>query len=128
MKNKTYLITIAIATFALGPLLRAQESNQSQSAALAEELLSLMNVQKDMDKEMNTIFQQLSKISDQLEGVTPEATKSLPEIKAAITKKMTAMLNWETIKPQFISIYSEIFTPEELQGMIAFYKIQEPNR
>ena len=41
---------------------------------------------------------------------------------------MTAMLNWETIKPQFISIYSEIFTPEELQGMIAFYKIQEPNR
>jgi hypothetical protein len=56
MKNKTYLITIAIATFALGPLLRAQESNQSQSAALAEELLSLMNVQKDMDKEMNTIF------------------------------------------------------------------------
>jgi len=121
MKTKTYLITISIAIFGLGLSLQAQESNQSQSAVLAEELLSLLNVQKTMD----TALQQISKMQDQspsLAGATPQAKEMQQKIREAINAETKAMMNWETIKPTFISIYSETFTPDELQGMITFYK------
>jgi len=121
MKIKTYLITIVLGIFALGPLLRAQEKQPSESAVLAEELLTLLNVQKNMD----ATFQQITKMQEQSAistGATPEAKEKQQKIREALNAEMKAMVNWDTIKPMFISIYSETFTPDELQGMIAFYK------
>ena len=121
MKAKTYLITIALGIFTLGPILQAQEKQPSESAVLAEELLTLLNVQKNLD----AVFQQMSKMQDQSAisaGATPEAKEKQQKMREAMNAEIKAMVNWDTIKPMFISIYSDTFTPEELQGMITFYK------
>jgi len=121
MKIKTHIITIALSIFTLGPLLQAQEKQPSESAVLAEELLTLLNVQKNMD----AAFQQLGKMNDQIAsaaGATPEAKEKQQKMLEAINAETKALVNWETLKPMFVSIYSETFTPDELKGMIAFYK------
>ncbi len=121
MKTRTYLITIALGIFAFGPLLQAEEKQTSESAVLAEELLILLNGQKNVD----AVFQQMGKIQDQSAismGATPEAKERQQKMREAINAEVKTIINWDTIKPMFISIYSETFTPDELQGMIAFYK------
>ena len=121
MKIKTHIITIALSIFTLGPLLQAQEKQPSESAVLAEELLTLLNVQKNMD----AAFQQLGKMNDQIAsaaGATPEAKEKQQKMLEAINAETKALVNWETLKPMFVSIYSETFTPDELKGMIAFYR------
>jgi hypothetical protein len=88
---------------------------------LAEELLTLLNVQKNMD----AAFQQLGKMNDQIAsaaGTTPEAKEKQQKMLEAINAETKALVNWETLKPMFVSIYSETFTPDELKGMIAFYR------
>lgn len=121
MKIKTHIITIALSIFTIGPLLQAQEKQPSESAVLAEELLTLLNVQKNMD----AASQQLWKMTDQIAfpaGTTPEAKEELQKMQEASKTETKALVNWETLKPMFVSIYSETFTPDELKGMIAFYK------
>jgi len=121
MKTKTCLITIVLSIFALGSLLNAQDQQPSESAVLAEELLSLLNIQKNMD----AMFQQMGKMQDQSASsmdATPEAKERQLKMREAMNAEIKALVNWDTIKPVFISIYSDTFTPEELQGMIAFYK------
>ena len=121
MKPKAYLITIALAIFALGTLLQAQEKQSSESAVLAEELLTLLNVQKNID----TVLQQLTKVQEQsavATSATPGAKEMQQKMRETMNAEIKSIVNWDTIKPMFISIYSETFTPEELQGMIAFYK------
>ena len=121
MKTRTYLIAIALGIFTLVPPLQAQEKQPSESAVMAEELLTLLNVQKNMD----AIFQQMAKIQDQSlnsTGVTPEAKERQQKIREAMNAEMKSIVSWDTIKPIFISIYSETFTPDELQGMTTFYK------
>jgi len=121
MKTKTYLITIALGIFALGSHLQAQDKQPSESAVFAEELLTLLNVQKNMD----AMFQQMAKIQDQSlnsTGATPEAKERQQKIREVMNAEMKSIVNWETLKPMFISIYSETFTPDELREMITFYK------
>jgi hypothetical protein len=117
---KIVLSILASALF-LG-LATAQEPTPSpKTAALAEELLGLFQV----DKAMDGAFQQIVKMEEQM----PSSKNLTPEEKAKRSKALQASLeeskkafSWETIKPTFIQIYSEVFTEEELQGMIDFFK------
>ena len=121
MKTKTYIIAFALSIFAFGAVLQAQETQPSQGAVLAEELLTLLNVQKNLD----ATFSQISKMRDQSSSstnATAEVKEMQQKMRETMDSEMKAMVNWDKIKPIFISIYSETFTPEELQGMIAFYK------
>jgi hypothetical protein len=46
--------------------------------------------------------------------------------KAAIDQKVSAILaeqmNWAKLRPQFVKLYADTFTEEELDGVLAFYK------
>ncbi len=37
-------------------------------------------------------------------------------------KSVFDAMTWDKMRPMCVSIYAETFTPEELQGLIAFYK------
>jgi hypothetical protein len=31
-------------------------------------------------------------------------------------------MDWQKLKPEYVKLYAEVFTEEEIEGMVAFYK------
>lgn len=117
MKTKILLL----AVIALAAPLRAQDQTPSPNAALAEELMSLFQIDKNMD----AALQQVAKMQEQMattKDMTPDARAKQQQMRDAINKEIKSLISWEKVKPMFISIYAETFTADELQGMIAFFK------
>jgi len=117
---KSYFPIIALLTFAITSI-HAQESLSPQRTAKAEELMSLLNI----DKNMQGAFAQVEKMQAQMmdsKNLPPEAKEKQAKMRKKIFEATEEIFNWETLKPAFIQIYAETFTDEELQGMIDFYK------
>jgi hypothetical protein len=96
-------------------------SPSGKTAALAEELLGLMHV----DQAMNSAFSQMTKMQGQMmasKGMTPEQQTKQTQVMQAAMDQTKSFCSWDVIKPTFIQIYADVFTEEELQGMIDFFK------
>lgn len=116
---KPHLLLPAILALAIP--LQAQDPQPSQTAVLAEELMALFQIDKNMD----VALQQVAKMQDQMadsKDLPPEAREKQAQMRKTINDEVKAIMSWETVKPLFISIYAETFTAEELQGMITFFK------
>jgi hypothetical protein len=50
--------------------------------------------------------------------VAQQVQQMMPKILDSVYKQMT----WESLKPDFIQIYSEVFTEQEIKDLTAFYK------
>jgi len=101
--------------------LRAQDPVSPQRTAKAEELMGLLNI----DKNMQGAFAQVEKMQEQMidtKDLPPEAKEKQAKIRKSILDATKSIFSWETLKPAFIQIYAETFTEEELQGMIDFFK------
>jgi len=88
-----------------------------ETTGLAEELLTLLQVEKGM----NESLAQVTKMQDQLlQGLSPEMKAKQQEAMKATMGE--GFMSWSSIRPMFVEIYASTFTAEELQGMIAFFK------
>ena len=101
------------------------QAQEASRRALAEELLGLMNMQKNIEKSFAMVKQM---IPAQGEKVTPAAAgQATPPSKGSSqTDKMMDLMatefSWDKIKEDYIVLYAETFTEEEMKGVIAFYK------
>jgi hypothetical protein len=74
----------------------------------------------------------VGQIISQFRQMMPQMMKSmnLPEDEAGLATEMMAEvepvlrkgLSWERLEPDYVKLYAEAFTIEELDGMLAFYK------
>ncbi len=80
-----------------------------------EELLTLLKVDKQMEQSMNAMRAMMMK-SFPMKG--DEAQRAADKSFAMVSREFS----WEKLKGHFAQIYSEVFTPEEINGLIAFYK------
>jgi hypothetical protein len=120
MKTKLFILAV-ILTFNCAPTWAQDTSASPKTAILAEELLTLFQV----DKAMDATFQQVMKMQEQMatsKTSSPEQKEKQRLSMQATLDETKKLFSWETIKPTFIQIYSEVFTEEELQGMIDFFK------
>ena len=53
---------------------------------------------------------------------TEELKKRLPVFSSTLQKIVEEEMSWEKIKPSYTKIYTNNFTQEEVNGLIAFYK------
>jgi hypothetical protein len=118
MKIKLTILSIALS-MAFVPI-SAQEAPPSKSEVLADQLLTLMQV----DKLCDAGSQQGAKSAEpeffkNLSTKEKQEFKLMEENNRALSKKLNS---WGTVKPAYIHAYSETYTEEELQGMIDFYK------
>ena len=116
MKRILFLIIVGSIMFA--PVLNAQGNTRGK---LAEELLVLIKVKENIERAFDMIKQmqmgQLKQLNIQ-EMDSEKFASSQEKIMDVIAKEM----NWENLKADYIKIYAETFTEEELKGFIAFYK------
>jgi len=110
------LIAIGLV-FGVFPV-RAQEQSRR---ALAEELMNVMNTQSLMERNLESIKQMIQAQAGQINQITGQ-----PGVSSQTSEKMFELLSqylsWDRIKEDFISVYAETYTEDEMKGIIAFYK------
>lgn len=109
-------MVIALSIFATS--VSAQGDRRRQ---LAEELLILMEVKENIERSFDMVKdRQMDRIKRlNIPNAESEKVASLQE---KIMSIVTGALSWEKIREDYISLYAEIFTEEELEGILAFYK------
>ena len=113
----------AIAIFLLAPaVLLADDASKT---AKIEEMIRITKadqIAQQMIDQMTPILKtQMSKVD-----VPAEQRAAFNQMVEEMTTKMTAMikekLSWDKLGPVFMKIYSETYTEEEIEGIVAFYK------
>ena len=114
MKTTTVL---AFALLVTGPFAGAQELSKE---AKIERLLTSMNADAMIDQ----MFDQIKAMtaSQIPPGTTPEQAAKGREIQSKILDLVKARISWEKMRPQYVKLYSETFSDEEISGMLGFYQ------
>jgi hypothetical protein len=55
-------------------------------------------------------------------GATPEQRAKAQEVQSRILDLTKSRMNWETLRPAIVKAYSETFSEEEIDGILAFYE------
>jgi len=112
------VVAAIVCVFALATIVRAEDTPKR---ALAEQLLEAMEIQKTIEKSLEMVKQIIPAQMKQrgvTDGVSDKAKEATQKTMDLIMKEMS----WDKLKDDYISIYAEIFTEEELKGAIDFYK------
>ena len=114
------LLTVAaLLPFCLAatPVARAQTDNR----ALAEELLLLTNVEGNLEQIREKMLGMLTTMA-RLNEVPQDHRAEVEAFQQDIVDMIAEGMSWEATKSKYIDLYVEVFTTEELKGLIAFYK------
>ena len=110
------------AAFVLGVIVggfaaHAQELTKQDKI---ERILALTNADATVDQ----IFSQTKTmvISQAPSGATPEQIARAREIRDKLMDSVKTRMSWDKLRPQYLRIYDETFTTEEIDGIFTFYE------
>jgi hypothetical protein len=114
------------AVFTAGVLLVAflASAQGLSKEAKIERILALTYGQAAFDQ----IFEQMktqmiaSASSAMPSNATPEQRAKAQELQIKIWELMKTRMSWEKMKPEYAKLYSETFSDDEVDGMLAFYE------
>jgi hypothetical protein len=114
--------------FALALLLVIPTVTHADDASKHAKVEEMIHVTK-MDQMMSQVMDQMS---ERMKAMTSQQTANLnmsadqrkvfDDYQAHIHQIMADSISWEKMKPLIITIYSETYTDEELDGILAFYR------
>jgi hypothetical protein len=113
---KKTLLAVSVAVLMLSQVAYADEATHRQ---LAENLLISMHVDKNLPVIrqilVNAILTPL--VEGQMKTEPAEAQLLIQKISDLFAQEFT----WEKLKPDYTSLYAEMFTEEELRALTAFF-------
>ena len=114
MKKSIILIITAIIFLAVPAVAGEKED-------LAKEMLKLTDMQKMIDQ-MAAQVQQM--FASQLKALSiPEKDQDkVLQFQNKLTKKIFDALSWDKMEPEYIKLFSTVYTEEELKAIVEFYK------
>jgi len=71
---------------------------------------------------LDQAIQQRIQAATQGKDLSEGQVKALNDAKNRFSQLAKARLNWESLRPIYIQVYKEVFTQEEIDGLIAFYR------
>ena len=104
MKKLIAAITLSLSMFGAPQFASAQEGG-------ADELMSLMKMEQLLEQ---SIEQMLQLQIQQNPGIAP--------FRDIMLSYLQRQMSYDRLKPDMISLYENAFTPDELQGLIDFYR------
>jgi hypothetical protein len=101
--------------------LRPADAQQDQQHQLAEEILTLTHVAERTQKMFDNLKQmQIAKIDSM--KLPPEMHNLANTYREKLSEIMTQEMSWSKVKDDYIKMYADTFSVEELRGIITFYK------
>lgn len=114
-------ILIAAITIALCVSVPPTHADEVSRKVITENLLQTMKV----DRMMEPIFEQMRSMMEQQFAQMDTTEDMKPILKRYIDRLVELMeqtLSWRILREDMITIYTNVFTEDELKGMLAFYK------
>lgn len=109
-----------LAIIALLLVASVVSADETKQRALAEEMLKASqadSVLENMSKQVNAMFAQTVKQMNVPEERRAEAEKYQQRLNKILEEEMA----WSKLKGQFIDVYVEVFSEEELEELVSFY-------
>jgi hypothetical protein len=117
---RTGFVTVAVVLATIAGSARAAASPQS-----VERLMRVMKVEAQLDTIYSQTLPAMQNMMRQSLGQEMQSAEAERVLNAAvprINKVVREELSWARLKPDFAAIYSDTFTQEEIDGLIAFYE------
>lgn len=129
MKAMTMKATAALRHSLLAVALMASLSvtPPAQAAQATEAQVDKLMDTMDMRRTLDDMFVQLDAMSESMgqqflgEDATPEQRKMLRDTIAKQQVSMRKVMSWDTLGPIYRSVYTKLFTAEEVEAMTVFY-------
>jgi hypothetical protein len=112
--------TAALVILALLVSVLNAGAQQLTKEAKIQRLLDVMNADAMIDQMLEQIKAMTA--SQVPPGTTPEQAAKAREIQSKILDLVKARISWEKMRPQYVRLYGETFSEEEISGMLAFYE------
>lgn len=112
-------------SFLLVVLLAPLSADEASRAAKVEEFFRLTRMESTYSQMMDLIRRQTgAQFVQQLTGVQlpPQYQKDLEDFQSDVFALMDSEMGWERMKPEYIRLYAEAYTEEELDAIVAFYR------
>ena len=90
--------------------------------AKIERLLALTNSQATMNQVFEQMKAMIPSMSQMPSTGTPEERTKALELQTRILDLVKARMSWDKLRPQYVKFYSETFSDEEIDGILAFYQ------
>jgi hypothetical protein len=114
---KKYFVA-ALLLFSFGLLISAQEKGARPDI---DELLTLTRVQKMSENAIGQMKNMMAGVAKQT-NVSPDAGEKAKAMQEKMFALIESEMSWDKMKAEYAKVYAEVFTPEEVKGLIAFYK------
>jgi uncharacterized protein len=126
MARKKNSIRCWAAAFALAlVIVPGARADEASKRAKVEELVTVMHMDRMMDQMVEALKSQTAQMMQQLpdaDSMTPEQKKIMADYQDKTLQIVIDSVGWKSMKPEFVTLYVQNFTEEEIDGMVAFYK------
>lgn len=118
MKRIALLLTLVLCL----PL--TAHADEASRRAKAQEMLTLLHMDRLLDQVMNNMLDQMSTVTKQLgaNNVKPEDQAKVEEFQKRVFRLVQSQISWKTLEPDYVELYAKNFTDEQLDAILVFYK------
>ena len=118
MKLTSFLLFLSLAfSFALTGA-RAQENTKT---AQIKELLKLTNAEA-MSQQIYGQMRSMASAQLNAAGGSEEAKAKAKQTMDKVLARIQERMSWARMEPEYVRIYDEVYSGEEIAGILAFYK------
>src|ERR1019366_730538 len=101
----------------------AAQAQELTKQAKIERILDLTNSQASVDKMLDQMTGMItSQMKAQMPKATPEQLAQTQEMQSKMMELIKSRLSGAKMRDEYIRIYGELYSDEEISGMLAFYE------
>ena len=111
------VILLAVPTFA--------HADDTSKRAKIQQLLTVLHLDRNLQVAVDGLLRQVNDMSrKQLPAteLTDVQQKKLADLQQQIFQIVNSELNWAQFEPEYVKMYSDAYSEEEIDGILAFYK------
>ena len=103
---------------------RRARGNDASKRTKIIELLSILKVDKVGNQIVDGASQQTEALGHREFGATETADqqKQVTDLRGKVVGLMTQAVDWKALQPEFITLYNNAYSEQELDGILTFYK------
>src|SRR4030088_1189435 len=114
----TLWIAVTLLAFAFRTGAHADESTK---ASKIEELMKITKVES-MTEQMAGQIRAMMMNQFNAAGLPEESKAGVAEMMNKAVAQIEERMSWEKLKPEYLKLYADVFTEDEISGFLAFYK------
>lgn len=119
-----FITRILLALFLFAPLAAHADAPASKQAK-AEELLQLTHMDRLMTQMLDQMSMRMKTTADEQAAsmhMTPQQKTLYDDYQQKLNQLLASNLTWDKMKPVMVQVYSDTYTDQELDGILAFYR------